>query len=139
MSTTVDDISYFHDRRISADEFIDVLRRSTLDQRRPVDDIDRVNRMLEHGNILITAWDDDLLVGVSRALSDFSFCCYLSDLAVDEAYQKKGIGKQLVAETRRISGEETTLILHAAPAAVSYYPKIGMEKFEHCFIIPKTR
>jgi GNAT superfamily N-acetyltransferase len=129
------EIVYRSDIKITSEEFIDVLKRSTLDQRRPVDNSKRIEKMLQHGNILITAWSGELLVGVSRALSDFSFCCYLSDLAVDEAHQHKGIGKKLVEETHKVSGPDTTLILLAAPAAVNYYPKIGMEKFEHCFKI----
>lgn len=83
------DINYRNDVIISVDQFIDVLKRSTLAERRPVDDRDRIEKMLQHGNIIITAWQSDLLIGVSRALSDFSFCCYLSDLAVDEAFQKR--------------------------------------------------
>ena len=94
--------------------------------------------MLDNGNILVTAWAGEKLVGVSRALSDFGFCCYLSDLAVDEGFQHKGIGKELVRLTHQVSGPETALILLAAPAAVNYYPKIGMEKFEHCFMIQRT-
>ena len=95
--------------------------------------------MLDHGNVLITAWDGEKLVGVSRALTDFSFCCYLSDLAVDEAYQKQGIGKRLIDETHRVAGFDTTLILLAAPAAREYYPRIGMERFSDCFrIVRKT-
>lgn len=129
------EIVYKHDVRISAEAFIDVLERSTLSERRPVADRLRIDRMLLHGNILITAWADDLLVGVSRALSDFSFCCYLSDLAVDKSYQHQGIGKKLIEITQAEAGENTKLILLAAPAAVSYYPKVGMERFEHCFII----
>ena len=91
--------------------------------------------MLDHGNVLVTAWDGEKLVGVSRALSDFSFCCYLSDLAVDTLYQNMGIGKKLIDETHKAAGELTTLILLAAPATVEYYPKIGMEKFSGCYII----
>ncbi len=132
------EIVYRHDAKITTNEFIDVLKRSTLDQRRPVDEPKRIENMLKHGNILITAWSGDLLVGVSRALSDFSFCCYLSDLAVDEAFQNKGIGKKLITETHLVSGLNTTLVLLAAPAAVEYYPRIGMEKFPHCFFI-KTK
>ena len=95
--------------------------------------------MLDHGNVLITAWHNDALIGVSRALTDFAFCCYLSDLAVDEAFQRKGIGKRLIEETHRVSGPDTTLILLAAPAAREYYPKIGMERFTDCFrILRKT-
>ena len=127
-------IHYSNSIFISTDEFIDVLRRSTLAERRPVHDRARIEKMLEHGNVLITAWDNDRLIGVSRALSDFSFCCYLSDLAVDEAYQHQGIGKELVRLTHEQSGLHTTLILLAAPKAVNYYPKIGMERFTDCFL-----
>jgi len=86
-------ISYSTSKQITAGQFIDLLKRSTLAERRPVDDLSRIEKMLKHGNILVTAWIGDTLVGISRALSDFSFCCYLSDLAVDEKYQHQGIGK----------------------------------------------
>ena len=133
-------VKYRSDKKITATEFIDLLRRSTLDWRRPVDEPHRIQKMLDHGNILITAWLGNQLIGISRALSDFSFCCYLSDLAVDEAFQHQGIGKKLIEETHRVSGDDTQLILLAAPDAINYYPKIGMEHFEHCFIIKrKTR
>src|SRR3954470_23258690 len=122
----MEQIVYRKDQRISADEFIDVLKRSTLAERRPVNEPARIQKMLDNGNILITAWSGDLLVGVSRAVSDFAFCCYLSDLAVDETFQKKGIGKKLIEETNLVAGKHTTLVLLAAPAAVDYYPKVGM-------------
>lgn len=131
------DIVYRSDVKISADQFIDVLTRSTLAERRPVHDRTRIENMLQHGNILVTAWAGDLLVGVSRALSDFAFCCYLSDLAVDENYQHQGIGKQLIQETHIVSGLNTTLILLAAPKAANYYPKIGMDRFTDCFLIKR--
>ena len=131
------DVEYLNNVKISADEFIDLLKRSTLDARRPVHDKERIQRMLDHGNILITAWYQNKLVGISRALSDFAFCCYLSDLAVDEAFQKKGIGKKLIEETHSVAGHQTVLILLAAPAAAQYYPKIGMERFTDCFLIRK--
>lgn len=131
------DIVYRSDVKISADQFIDVLTRSTLAERRPVHDRMRIENMLQHGNILVTAWAGDLLVGVSRALSDFAFCCYLSDLAVDENYQHQGIGKQLIQETHIVSGLNTTLILLAAPKATNYYPKIGMDRFTDCFLIKR--
>ncbi len=134
----MNDIRYEIDRRITTDEFIDLLKRSTLAERRPVNDRSRIEKMLEHGNILVTAWHKDLLVGISRALSDFSFCCYLSDLAVDEAYQHQGIGKELIRLTHEVSGvKDVQLILLAAPKAVGYYPKIGMEQFKECFVIKR--
>jgi predicted N-acetyltransferase YhbS len=90
--------------------------------------------MLENSQVIITAWADELLVGVSRAITDFAYCCYLSDLAVDETYQHKGIGKELIKRTQNAAGPQAKLILLAAPAAINYYPKIGMEQFAHCFI-----
>jgi ribosomal protein S18 acetylase RimI-like enzyme len=128
-------IAYYNDRKISVADFADLLSRTSLGARRPIDDPERLARMLKHGNVLITAWHNELLVGVSRALTDFAFCCYLSDLAVDEAYQRQGIGKRLVDETHQAAGPDTTLILLAAPAAKDYYPKIGMERFTDCFRI----
>ena len=128
-------VIYRSNVKISAEEFIDLLKRSTLDARRPVEYKERIQKMLDHGNVLITAWSDNKLVGVSRALSDFSFCCYLSDLAVDESFQKQGIGKKLIDETHKVAGHETMLILLAAPAAREYYPRIGMEQFTDCFIV----
>jgi predicted N-acetyltransferase YhbS len=132
-------ISYRSNIKITVDDFIDVLKRSTLDERRPVDDPERMQKMLDHGNVMITAWSDEKLVGVSRALTDFSFCCYLSDLAVDKSYQHTGIGKELVRLTHEAAGMQTMLILLAAPAATRYYPKIGMKQFEHCFIVNRKQ
>ncbi|HEV8513819.1 MAG TPA: GNAT family N-acetyltransferase [Cyclobacteriaceae bacterium] len=134
----MDQIIYHTDRKISVEQFIDLLVRSTLGERRPIQDKAKIEMMLTHGNILITAWHGDLLVGISRALSDFSFCCYLSDLAVDEAYQHKGIGKELIRLTHQVAGEkDTTLILLAAPKAAGYYPKIGLDRNTDCFIIKR--
>lgn len=133
-------ILYRSDLKISIDQFIDLLQRSTLGERRPINDKAKIEKMLTYGNLLITAWHNELLVGVSRALTDFSFCCYLSDLAVDEAYQHQGIGKELIRLTHEAAGEnDTTLILLAAPKAADYYPKIGMDRFTDCFIIKRKR
>lgn len=133
------DITYRNNIRVSAEDFIDVLRRSTLAERRPVDQPERIQRMLDNGNVMVTAWKGERLVGISRAVTDFSFCCYLSDLAVDREYQHRGIGKQLVRITHETAGMETQLILLAAPAATEYYPKIGMTRFAHCFVLNRKK
>ncbi len=133
------EIEYRVNSCITPEEFIDVLRRSTLAERRPVDNPERIAKMLAYGNLLVTAWDGEKLVGVSRALTDFAFCCYLSDLAVDVDYQHKGIGKKLIELTRENAGTEATLILLAAPAAREYYPKIGMDQNPYCFVINRER
>jgi predicted N-acetyltransferase YhbS len=127
-------ILYAIENNLSSEEFIDVLSRSTLSERRPVDDAKRIADMLKHANLIVTARENGKLIGVSRALTDFAFCTYLSDLAVDESHQKKGIGKELIRRTK-LASPKAKLILLAAPKAVNYYPRIGMTKFEHCFYI----
>jgi GNAT superfamily N-acetyltransferase len=124
---------------LSADEFVAVLRQSTLAERRPVDQPDRIQGMLDQADLILAARLDGHLVGVSRALTDFQFCTYLSDLAVVLDHQRTGIGRQLIQRTHRAAGLHTTLILLAAPRAASYYPHIGMECHESCWIIKPTR
>jgi ribosomal protein S18 acetylase RimI-like enzyme len=132
-------ISYALEPDLTAEEFRAVLIASTLAQRRPVDDIARLDKMLRHADLIVTARDAGRLIGISRAVTDFSYCCYLSDLAVDVAYQRRGIGKRLIEETHRAASEATTLTLVAAPAAESYYPAIGMKHHASCWTIPRKR
>ena len=122
---------------ISEDEFLDVLVRSTLAERRPLDESGTIRGMLKHADVLVTARVGGLLVGVSRAITDFSYCTYLSDLAVDRDFQRRGIGKELIRRTHQAAGLNTTLILLAAPLARPYYPHIGMEPHDSCWIIPR--
>jgi ribosomal protein S18 acetylase RimI-like enzyme len=131
-------IVYSLEPDLSVDEFRNVLVVSTLAERRPANDLERLERMLRNADIIVTARDGKQLVGVARAISDFAYCCYLSDLAVDVAYQRQGIGKRLIEETRTRAGERATLILVSAPAAESYYPKIGMNHVASCWAIPRT-
>jgi GNAT superfamily N-acetyltransferase len=119
-------------------EFADILKRSGLAARRPIDDRAKIEGMLAHADVIVTArLDTGLLVGVARAITDFSFCTYLSDLAVDEAWQRQGIGRELIRRTREACGTHTSLILLAAPAAHSYYQHIGMAQHQSCWIIPR--
>ena len=131
------EIQYTLEPGLSASEFRSVLIASTLGERRPVEDIERLDTMLRQADIIVTARDGNRLVGISRAITDFSYCCYLSDLAVDVAYQRRGIGKQLIVETQRAAGDRATLILAAAPAAEGYYQKIGMKHLPSCWTIPR--
>ncbi|MDA8389263.1 MAG: GNAT family N-acetyltransferase [Gammaproteobacteria bacterium] len=132
-------ILYAIEPDLSAVEFQAVLIASTLAERRPAGDLARLEKMLRAADIVVTARDQGRLVGISRAITDFSYCCYLSDLAVDVAYQRQGIGRQLVAKTHEMAGQATTLILIAAPAAESYYPQIGMQKLKSAWAIPRSR
>ena len=127
-------IDYQLEPELSAEEFIDVLVRSTLGERRPVDDRERIESMLKNADLIVTARSNGCLVGVSRAITDFAFCTYLSDLAVDESCQKQGIGRKLIERTHEAAGLMTRLILIAAPKARSYYPYIGMVPHDSCWM-----
>ncbi|HEV3144339.1 MAG TPA: GNAT family N-acetyltransferase [Gemmataceae bacterium] len=132
-------VTYQLEPDLSAEEFIDVLKRSTLAERRPVGDAKVIQTMLKNADVLLTARLDGALVGVSRAITDYAYCTYLSDLAVDEQYQRQGIGRELIRRTHEAAGFGTALILLAAPKAENYYPHIGMLKHESCWIIPRKR
>jgi GNAT superfamily N-acetyltransferase len=119
------EITYRTGVPLSVEQFIDVLERSTLGERRPIRNAEVMRRMVEEADVWETAWDGDVPVGVARSLTDYAYCCYLSDLAVDAAYQRRGIGKRLIDVTRSALGPSCKLILLAAPAAMSYYPHIG--------------
>jgi GNAT superfamily N-acetyltransferase len=120
---------------ISPEQFIGVLRRSSLADRRPVDDPDCIARMLRNADLMVTAWKDGLLVGVARSVTDFSYCCYLSDLAVNEDVQRGGIGRELIRKTREQLGPRCTVILLSAPAATDYYPRIGFTRHESAWVL----
>ncbi len=128
------EIVYARELTLHPEEFIDVLKRSTLAERRPVDDFQRMTTMCKGANLIVTARANGKLVGIARSLTDFVYCTYLSDLAVDKEYQKMGIGTRLIAETKNNS-PQAKLILLSAPAAVDYYPKIGMTRHSHCFML----
>jgi predicted N-acetyltransferase YhbS len=130
-------VQYRLEPDLSPEEFIDVLVRSTLAERRPVHDRNTIRAMLKNADVIVTARLDGLLVGASRAVTDFAYCTYLSDLAVDEKHQRQGIGRELIRRTHEAAGLHTTLILLAAPKAQSYYPHIGMTRHESCWVIPR--
>ncbi len=127
-------LTYQIEKNLSVEEFTEVLVNSTLGERRPIDQPARIAKMLEHGNLIVTARFDGKLVGVARSLTDFLYCTYLSDLAVDDKFQKKGIGKELIRLTK-LATPLAKLILLAAPKAVTYYPKIGMIRNENCYFL----
>lgn len=120
-------IRYATDVQLTPEQFIGILRESMLAERRPVEDRDCIESMLRHANLLVTAWDGAGLVGVARSVTDFGYCCYLSDLAVHRSYQRRGIGRRLLEETASQLGPRCKLILLAAPAAAEYYPHVGFE------------
>lgn len=130
-------IEYRHNFPLVASEVAAVFDASGI--RRPTNDLARIERMFSNANLIFSAWHEGKLVGVCRALTDFSYFCYLSDLAVDKAFQKHGIGREFIARVRSAIGEEVALVLLSAPEAITYYPKVGFEEIENGFIIKRTR
>ncbi len=130
-------IEYKLDIIPSTEKIIDLYNSSGIN--RPTSDKVRISKMYANSNLIATAWDKDKLVGIARSLTDFSYCCYLSDLAVRKEYQKDGIGKKLIALTKEKIGNQVMLLLLSAPAAMDYYPKVGFQKVGNGFIINRTK
>jgi N-acetylglutamate synthase-like GNAT family acetyltransferase len=129
-------ISYKSDVIPSADKIIDLYKSSGMP--RPVNDKARITMMYENSNLVISAWDGELLVGVSRCLTDFCWSCYLADLSVRHEYKHEGIGKKLIEMTKEKIGEQTMLLLLSVPTAMEYYPKVGFKKVDNGFLIDRT-
>lgn len=130
-------IIYRNDLTPGIDQIIDVYNSSGIN--RPTSDKERIEKMYSNSNLILTAWDNNKLVGISRSLTDFCYCCYLSDLAVRKDYQKNGVGQKLIQLTKGKIGEQTTLILLSAPTAMDYYPKVEFQKINNGFIIKRTK
>lgn len=130
-------IQYQINTPLGADEVIRVFNASGIT--RPTHDTARIETMFANANLIVSAWHDGVLVGVARGLTDHSYCCYLSDLAVDKAYQQQGIGDALLKQTRQALGPEVSLILLSAPAAMGYYPKVGFTAADNAFVIKRER
>lgn len=127
-------IRYLVNPPLCVDDFCTILAKSTLGERRPLHDADAMQQMFDYGNVYVGAYDDERLVGLARVMTDFVYTSYLSDLAVDEAYQHQGIGKQLIREVINHIPHAKVILL-AAPKAEGYYPKIGMKNHSHCYVL----
>ncbi len=130
-------IKYKVNADITPEQFVSLLKSSKLAERRPADDMECIAGMINNSNLTVSAWLADELVGIARSVTDFHYACYLSDLAVDEQYQKFGIGKQLQIQTQAELGPKCKLILIAAPAANQYYEYIGYEHNPRCWVLDR--
>ncbi len=128
-------IHFKYGNDLDLDEVIELYRESTLGEQRPIDDRRIMSDMMHHANLIVTAWDGDLLVGISRTLTDFTYVGYLSDLAVRQSHQNRGRGTQLIQKTREKMGPRSMLVLLAAPKAMEYYPKIGFTKHNSTWVL----
>jgi predicted N-acetyltransferase YhbS len=131
----VSGITYRRGNDLDLDEVIALYLATSLGARRPMDDRAIVADMLRHANLVITAWEGDLLVGISRSFTDFGYVAYLADLAVRDSHQHRGIGVELIRRTREVMGPRSSIVLLAAPAAVDYYPKIGFTRHGSAWIL----
>ena len=128
-------IEYRFGNELDLDQVIELYRDSTLGERRPIDDREIAAAMLRHANLVVTAWEGERLVGLSRTLTDFLYVGYLSDLAVALSHQRLGIGTQLIAKTRERMGPRSMLVLLAAPKAVDYYPRVGFKRHDSAWLL----
>ncbi len=129
-------IRYRAGNDLELEAVLEVYRDSGLGERRPIDDRERMRLMIQNANLVVSAWDGDRMVGIARSISDFVYITYLSDLAVVKTHQKRGIGKELIRQTKLLGGSKTQLLLLAAPAAAEYYPKIGFTHHPRAWILP---
>lgn len=133
------DIEYKINTPVTTEQFLELLKESTLGERRPVDDYECIKGMLENSNLVVTAWDGNNLIGISRALTDFHYACYISDLAVSKKHQNKGIGKTLQFITQKQLGEKCKIILIASPHANIYYEHIGLKNNKRCWVLERNQ
>ena len=130
-------ITYRVNKKIEPHQLADVFKASGI--RRPYEDFNRMKKMLDNANLLITAWDGDKLIGVARALTDFSFCCYISDLCVIKEYQHNDIGHELITQIQNQVGDECSLILLSPSEVMDYFLRIGFTKADNAFIIQRKK
>lgn len=126
-------IEYKLNEPVKLADIIELYRDSGLP--RPIDDADRIERMFAGSDLVVSAWENGRLIGVSRSITDGAWSCYLADLAVLSDYQRAGVGRKLVEITREAAGDESMVLLLSVPEAMEYYPKIGMEKLDNAFIL----
>jgi len=130
-------IEYKINEPVTTEQFVALLKVSTLGERRPIEDRECMEGMISNSNLIVSAWYNDQLVGIARSVTDFHYACYLSDLAVSLAHQKSGIGKQLQILTQKQLGPKCKLILIAAPAANQYYKHIGFKHNPRCWVLER--
>lgn len=126
-------ITYETDVIPTAEQVIELYENCGLP--RPTNDTERIKKMLENSDLLVTAWADELLVGISRSITDWAWSCYLADLAVRKEYKHAGIGRKLIDITKQTVGVQSMVLLLSVPTAMEYYPKVGFTKLDNSFII----
>jgi len=130
-------ITYSIEKIPTTEQIIELYENSGLP--RPTNDKERIKKMYANSNLIITAWENELLLGAARSITDWFWSCYLADLAVRQDYKGKGIGKNLIDLTSERVGEQSIVLLLSVPTAMEYYPKVGLHKVENGFIIHRKK
>jgi GNAT superfamily N-acetyltransferase len=134
-------ILYGRKQALEAAEFRRVLAESGLGATRPIDDTPRLQAMLSGANLVLAARLDQPgrpLVGIARCIADFSWCCYLAELAVSRSAQGLGVSRGLLDEARRQLGPKVTLNLISVPEAIGFYERAGMSHVDNTFAYRRT-
>jgi GNAT superfamily N-acetyltransferase len=135
-------VHYAHEQTLATAEFRRVLIESGLATHRPIEDDNRLGDMLGAANLILTArlqHPTGPLIGVARCITDFAWCCYISELAVSASAQGLGIGAGLLAEARRQLGPGVSIILISYPEAAGFYEHAGMERVPDVFWYRRER
>ena len=128
-------IEYRFGNDLDLQQVIELYRATTLGERRPIDDPSILSDMISHANLVVTAWENEMLVGICRTLTDFTYVGYLADLAVRQSHQRMGIGVAMIEQTRTKMGPRSMLVLLSAPKAVDYYPRIGFTQHQSAWVL----
>lgn len=135
-------VFYAREPTIETAAFRQILIESGLGAVRPVDDLPRLQAMIDAADLIVTArrdGPDGPLVGVVRGVTDFAWCCYLSEVAVSAEAQGLGIGKGLLDAARRELGPSVMLMLASVPDAAGFYRRAGMEPVPDVFVYRRER
>ena len=122
----------FREERISAEEYIEFLKRTDLGSQYPKERFaERIPKLVKNVSISLVARNaDGLLVGVLFGLTDFCYWLYITDLGVDRAYERRGIATKLMKKAHELAGGEKDIAVYliANEDAVPFYEKIGMKR-----------
>lgn len=131
------EVTYRSDIVPELDQIIELYNATEMP--RPTNDKARMRTMFQNSDLVVSAWKGEKLVGICRSITDWVWCCYLSDLAVDPEYKKRGIGRTLIEKTKEMVGDQSMILLLSVPTAMKYYPKVGFQKENRGFIINRTK
>lgn len=129
------EIQFRINEKLNAKDVIAVFKSSGIN--RPVEDEERIQAMLDNSNLVVSAWNGSELIALARSVTDYTYCCYLSDIAVKKEHQKFGIGRTLIELTQETIGEETMLLFLSNITPLEFHPKEGFEKVENGYIIKR--